>query len=126
MKDRTLPELSKSELDIMKILWKDGRLSAREVHDQISPTYNWAYSTTKTIMDRMVNKNLLSRRNFHGVFLYEPLITKPMGLAKLVRNFADHVLEMDYGSVVSLFARSKALTPKEIEELCKLLDSQNK
>jgi len=39
-----------------------------------------------------------------------------------VRNFADNVLELDYGSVVSLFARSKALTAKEIEELQRLLD----
>ena len=121
-KQNHLPELSRSGLDIMKILWQDGRSSAREVHDQLSAAYGWAYSTTKTIMDRMVKKGRLSRENFHGVFLYNPLISKPAGLAKLVRNFADNVLELDYGSVVSLFARSKALTTKEIEELQRLLD----
>ncbi len=120
-----LPELSRSELDIMKILWKDGRSSAREVHDQLSAAYGWAYSTTKTIMDRMVKKGRLSRENFHGVFLYNPLISKPAGLAKLVRNFADNVLELDYGSVVSLFARSKALTDKEVKELQQILDKND-
>ncbi|MFQ5865074.1 MAG: BlaI/MecI/CopY family transcriptional regulator [bacterium] len=51
MKTRnSLPELSKSELDIMKGLWKDGRLSAREVHDNLCHTYKWAYSTTETAM----------------------------------------------------------------------------
>ena len=117
-----LPELSRSGLDIMKILWKDGRSSAREVHDQLSAAYGWAYSTTKTIMDRMVKKGHLSRENFHGVFLYKPLISKPTGLASFVRNFADRVLEMDYGSVVSLFAHSQALTPNEIRELSKILE----
>ncbi len=124
-KQNHLPELSRSGLDIMKILWKDGRSSAREVHDQLSAAYGWAYSTTKTTMDRMVKKGRLSRENFHGVFLYNPLISKPAGLAKLVRNFADNVLELDYGSVVSLFARSKALTAKEIEELQKILEKQS-
>ena len=119
------PELSRSELDIMKVLWKDGRSSAREVHDRLSDVYNWAYSTTKTVMDRMVKKGRLSRENFHGVFLYNPLISKPAGLAKLVRNFADNVLELDYGSVVSLFARSKALTDKEVQELQQILDKQS-
>ncbi len=109
----------------MKILWQDGRSSAREVHDQMCAAYGWAYSTTKTTMDRMVKKGRLSRENFHGVFLYNPLISKPAGLAKLVRNFADNVLELDYGSVVSLFARSKALTAKEIEELQKILEKQS-
>ena len=119
---RSLPELSKSELDIMKILWQNGRGSGREVHDQLVKSYNWAYSTTKTIMDRMVKKGHLSRDNFHGVFLYSALISKPLGLASFVRNFADHVLELDYGSVVSLFASSQALTPQEIEELTRLLE----
>ena len=121
-KQNNLPELSRSELDIMKILWKDGRSSAREVHDQLCAAYGWAYSTTKTTMDRMVKKGRLSWENFHGVFFYKPIFSKPAGLAKLVRNFADNVLELDYGSVVSLFARSKALTAKEIEELQRLLD----
>jgi predicted transcriptional regulator len=125
-KKPSLPELSKSELDIMKVLWRDGRLSAREVHDEVADTYDWAYSTTKTIMDRMVKKALLERRNFHGVFLYRPLISKPAGLAQFVRNFADHVLELDYGSVVSLFARSKTLSPKEIEELSRLLENEQR
>ena len=125
MENQNHPELSRSELDIMKILWKDGSSSAREVHDQMSAAYGWAYSTTKTIMDRMVKKGRLSRGNFHGVFLYNPLISKPAGLAKLVRNFADNVLELDYGSVVSLFARSKALTAKEVEELQKILEKHS-
>ncbi len=122
----SLPELSKSELDIMKLLWQAGRGSAREIHDRLEPTYHWAYSTTKTIMDRMVKKGHLERNNFHGVFLYQPLISKPAGLASFVRNFADHVLEMDYASVVSLFARSQTLTPKEIAELTELLKSTSR
>jgi len=117
-----LPELSRTELDIMKILWRDDKSSAREVHDKISASYEWAYSTTKTIMDRMVKKGYLVRESFHGVFLYETLISKPAGLAHFVRSFADNVLEMDYGSVVSLFAKSQALTPKEIKELSSILE----
>lgn len=120
-KPRHLPELSRSELDIMKILWQQGRGSAREVHDSLGSQYEWAYSTTKTVMDRMVKKGHLTRENFHGVFLYNPLISKPAGLANFVRNFADNILELDYGSVMSLFARSQALTPNEIEELSNLL-----
>ncbi len=124
--NKTIPDLSKAEYGILQALWRDqdGKMSVREVHDQISETYNWAYSTTKTMMDRMVKKGLLNRENFHGVFLYKPLVSRPAGLVKLVQFFADRVLELDYGSVVSLFARSKSLTPEEIEELSRLLKEQ--
>jgi len=120
-KQKSIPDLSKAEYDILRVLWKEGRQNVREVHDRLRDVYHWAYTTSKTMMDRMVAKKLLTREEFHGVFLYAPLITRPAGLAKFVEFFADRVLEMDAESVVSLFARSKAITPDEIRELEVLL-----
>jgi predicted transcriptional regulator len=117
-----LPELSRAELDLMKILWQHDRLSGREVHDLLDTSYGWAYSTTRTMLERMVSKGYLSRETFHGVNLYHPLISRPQGLAGMVREFSERVLEMDHGSVVALFARGSSLTPDEVEELARLLD----
>jgi len=116
-----LPELSRSELDLMKILWRERRLSAREIHERLGDAYDWAYSTTRTMLERMVGKGYLERATFHGVILYRPLISRPQGLAQLVRDFAERVLEGDNGSVVALFARSSSLTEAEITELADLL-----
>ena len=120
-KQKELVDLSRAEYDILRTLWKAGQLSVREVHERLQDTYGWAYTTTKTMMDRMVTKNLLTRESFHGIFIYKPLISRPAGLARMVQFFADRVLEMDVSSVVSLFARSKSLSPDEIKELNELL-----
>ena len=122
---KTLPDLTKPEFDILRIIWKSGRLNVREVHDRVTENYGWAYSTTKTMMDRMVKKKLLCREEFHGVFLYRPLISRPRGFARFIQFFSDRVLELDYGDVVSLFSRSNALTPEEIDELTFLLKNEN-
>ena len=121
-KQKELPELTKAEFDILKILWKKGRLTVREVHDQVKGLNRWAYSTTKTIMDRMAKKNLLKRVKFHGVFLYKPLISRPLGLARMIQYFSGRVLETDTGSIVSMFARNNTLDPEEIKELEKILE----
>ena len=115
-------DLSRAEYDILRILWKSkSGFTVRELHDQIQPTSGWAYTTTKTMMDRMVGKALLSREKFHGVYVYKPLITRPAGLARFIEFFADRVLEMDVGDVVSMFAQSKAISPDEIESLTEIL-----
>ncbi len=126
MKKNDTPDLSRAEYDILRILWKEEQLSVREVHDALQSTYKWAYSTTKTMMDRMAKKNLLKREEFHHIFLYKPLITRPQGLMKWIEFFADRVLEMDRASAVALFARTKAITPDEIEELSDLLENIEK
>ncbi len=117
-----VPDLSKAEYDILRALWRNGSQSIREVHDIISPQNGWAYSTTKTTMDRMVKKGFLSREQFHGVFIYSAQISRPAGLVRLVQFFADKVLETDYGTVVSLFARNNTLREDEIAELNRLLE----
>ena len=117
----TLPELSKAEYDILRVLWKTGEQTVREVHDQLQITYGWAYTTTKTMMDRMVTKSLLNRKSFHGIYVYNPLITRPAGLARFIQFFADRVLEVEPSTVVAMFAKSKAINPDEIRELDQLL-----
>jgi predicted transcriptional regulator len=126
MASEAFPELTRVELTIMKLLWKTGRLSAREVHERLQSTSDWAYSTTRTTLDRMVKKGLLAKKVFHGLNLYEPRISKPMGIAQLVRDFADRVLEVDPHTVVSLFSRSESLTAEEIEELTELLEKDER
>ena len=123
-RSKPVPELSKAEYDILRIIWKNGKQSVREVHDQLQPTSGWAYTTTKTMMDRMVSKELLKRESFHGVYLYQPMITRPAGLVRMVEFFSDRVLEMDASAVVSLFKKSEAITPDEIDELEKLLNQK--
>jgi len=117
----SLPELSALELEVMKVLWRSKRLSAREVHERVGEALGWAYSTTRTILDRMAKKGVAAKRPFHGLHLYEPAISRPRGLAARVREFAERVLEIDPAPVVSLFAASGALTDEEVEELSRLL-----
>jgi len=117
-----LPELSKRELDIIKILWKLQKGSVREVHNELTKDINIAYPTTKTVLDRMVEKNYLKRESIHGIFVYSPLLTKSSGIAKLVQNFMQNVLEIDTSSVASLFANSKMLTKDELKELQDLIN----
>ena len=120
-KKGTLPELSRAEYDILRVLWKAGEQSVREVHDQLQATYGWAYTTTKTMMDRMIIKGLLRRESFHGVYVYRALISRPAGLARFIQFFADRVLEVEPSAVVAMFAKSQAITPDEIRELETLL-----
>ena len=120
-----LPDLSRTELQMLNVLWKSKEgLSVREVHEQIKDEFEWAYSTTKTTMDRMVKKGLLRREDFHGVFLYQAEISRPAGLARLLSFFMNDLLDMDQSALVSLFGRSKALSNSEIDELENLLEQQ--
>ena len=119
---KDLPQLSPTELEVMKILWEADGLSAREVHQRIGEHMDWAYSTTRTTIERMVRKGLVKKTVFHGLHLYTASVSRASGLARMVRDFARQVLETSHAPVVSLFADSGRLDDDEIDELSRLLD----
>lgn len=114
-----IPDLSKPELSVLSILWKQQPLSVRELHDRLGNS--WAYTTTKTVMDRMAAKNLLERDTIHGVIVYRAKVGRAEGLAQWVRFIAEKVFETEADEVVSLFAKRKTYSPKEIAELRELI-----
>lgn len=118
---KNVPDLSKAEYDVLRSLWKRGELSVREVHDEIQQDTGWAYTTTKTVMDRMVTKKLLKRIKMHGVYVYLPLISRPQGLARFIHFFTNKILEVDKESVLAMFATQTKISKSEVEELKKLL-----
>lgn len=116
------PEPSANELELLKVLWRAGRASAREVHDRAGKELNWSYSTTRTVLQRMVDKGLVSRGEFHGLTLFEAKPKKVEMIGRLVRDFARRVLEIDGELPASAFTDSRLLDEAEQEELRALLE----
>ena len=116
---------SETELEVLKRFWRDGELSAREVHDRIAPDLDWTPSTTRTVLERMRAKRLLSRRQVHGVVVYAHAQPKVQILGRLMRRLSD-LLELDGALPAAAFAGSQILGPDEIAELEAVLGGETK
>lgn len=118
-------DTSGPELGILKLLWRYHRLSAREIHNHVGDEFGWAYSTTRTVVERMVKKGLLRKRSLHGLNVYAPELAKVPTLAGLVRDFTRRVLGIQPSAAIPMFAESDLLDEKELAELEALLENDN-
>ncbi|SFS45498.1 BlaI/MecI/CopY family transcriptional regulator [Brevundimonas viscosa] len=109
-----------TELEVLKRFWRDGDLSAREVHERIAAEFDWTPSTTRTVLERMRAKRLLSRRQVHGVVVYAAVQPKVQVLGRLMRRLSD-LLELDKGLPAAAFVGSQILDADDIAELEALL-----
>lgn len=117
---------TKPELAVLKLLWSRKRLSAREITDAVAPEFNWTYSTMRTVIERMCEKGLLKKKSVDGINVYSAAIGKVALLSRMILDFSDRVLELDAAPSAVMFSDSKLLTDEEIEELEKLLKSENR
>lgn len=113
---------SKSELTILKALWTEAPLSAREIQEIIGPELDWSFSTTRTTLSRMADKSLLRLDTKHGVRVYSPVESKARTLSAVMREFFDTVLEIKGPLPTAAFHDSKMFTEAEWLELDRLLN----
>ena len=112
---------SVSELSLLKVLWKQQPLSAREIHQRAEAELDWSFSSTRKTLERMLDKQMVSQHTVHGVQVYEPQLDKVATLAAFARDFGRRVMEMDAPLPVNMFTGSKLVDDKELAELEQLL-----
>lgn len=113
---------SPTELPLLKALWSNPVLSARDLHGHVSEQLGWSLSSTRKTLDRMVEKGLVVTGERHGVKLYRSGVDKVSTLAMLTRDFARAVLEIEGPVPASSFSGSRILTDAELAQLESLLD----
>jgi len=118
---RSAPTLSDLELEVLKAFWRHGDLSGRELHDRVSGALGWTASTTRTVLERMRGKGLLSRREVHGVAVYSHVHPKVQILSGLMRRLSA-ALEMDRTLPAAAFTGSQLLDAADIAALEAMLD----
>lgn len=113
---------SDAELEILKVFWRDGELSAREAHDRLGSALNWSPSTSRTMLERMRTKGLLSRRDAHGVGVYAHIHPKVQILGGVMRRLSV-LLEVKGVLPVTAFSGSELLDEADIAALEEALNA---
>lgn len=112
---------SVTELSLLKCLWKEQPLSAREIHERVVDELEWSYSSTRKTLDRMLEKQMVSQQPVHGVNVYTAAVEKVATLAAFAHDFGKRVMEMDAPLPVNMFTGSKLVDRQELAALDQLL-----
>jgi len=114
-------KLTEAEWKLMKAVWKRPPASARDVMEHLEGQADWAYTTIKTMLSRLVAKGALSERLRANTTLYTPLITEREARSSAVRALLDNAFEGAFGPLLHFLVREEKLSPKDRAELRRLL-----
>jgi predicted transcriptional regulator len=112
---------SVTELTLLKVLWKQQPLSAREIHDAAADELAWSFSSTRKTLDRMLEKQMVAVQVQHGVNVYSARLEKVGTLAAFAHDFGRRVMEIDAPLPVTMFTGSKLVDQQELAQLEQML-----
>lgn len=120
------PEISNAEFDVLDVIWDDNPVTANEVIERLNQRKNWHDKTVKTLLGRLVKKEVLSFEKQQRQYLYFPLIARDEYTKKETTNFVSRLFKGKITPMVAGFANQNTLSKQDVKELKALIEQWEK
>ena len=110
-----------AEFEILRILWKRGPSTVRDVHETQAAARPVRYTTVLRILQNMHGKGFVRRDDSARSHVFESLLPEAETEARFLDEFVNDVFEGSTSRLVLRALSRERPTPSEIEEIGKLL-----
>src|SRR5688500_11866496 len=118
---RPHPTLTPQELAIMKVIWRLGSVTVRDVYEDLRAERTIAYTTVMTMMRILEDKGYLKKSSADRAFVYSPAKPRQQVVGAMVQDFVDRVFDGASSSLLVHLAKDNRLTAKQRQAIEKLV-----
>ena len=120
-------EPTRSELEILQVLWSNGPSTVRFVNDQLNMQGREVqYTSTLKLMQIMVEKKILSRDESNMKHIYAPLLEEQKTKSFLLEKFVDSIYNGSASTLMMQLLGNKKTSKKELDAIRELLNKTKK
>ncbi|MBC2185511.1 BlaI/MecI/CopY family transcriptional regulator [Listeria sp. FSL L7-0253] len=115
----SIKAISKSELEVMKIIWEYGRaVQYADVAEKLSERdFLWKKNTILTFLTRLVEKKLLRVAKVGRKNEYYALLSENEYLEQQTETFVEDIYEGDVKGLITNLVQNELISPDELEDL---------
>ncbi|NOX96672.1 MAG: BlaI/MecI/CopY family transcriptional regulator [Nitrospirae bacterium] len=111
----------------MEVVWHRGEATVRDVFSILSRKREIAYTTVKTVMERLSAKKLLYQLKQSNAFVYTPRLSRESFTRSTIKEILSGLLEDFYEPVTTQFIDSiDEVEEEKIEELAALIEKRRR
>ena len=120
-------EPTKSELEILQVLWEHGPSTVRFVNDKLNEQKRAVqYTSTLKLMQIMADKGILLRDETNMKHVYSPAVEEQKTKGFLLERFVDTMYNGSASKLLMQLLGNKKTSKKELQEIRDLLNKLNK
>ncbi|MDI1442846.1 BlaI/MecI/CopY family transcriptional regulator [Polyangium sp. 6x1] len=120
MVNRSLP--TDAELAILRVLWRRGPSTVREVHEDLKPVQGTGYTTVLKLMQIMAQKGLVERDEAGKSHVYRAMIPEEQAQKGLVHDLVEKAFGGSASRLVLRALSAERASREELAEIRALLD----
>ncbi|WP_055070140.1 BlaI/MecI/CopY family transcriptional regulator [Clostridium massiliamazoniense] len=121
---RNLPKVSDAEWEVMKIIWKNPKTTSAFIIKSLSSEQMWKPATIKSLISRLLNKEVIGYEKEGKEYLYYALIREEEYIKAESNSFLKRVFGGSFNSMILNFVKSEHISKEDIDELRKILNEK--
>lgn len=115
------------ELEALKVLWRKGSATVREIYQELAPRESeLAYTTVLSLLQTMEQKGLVGHESAGRAYTYHAKVRRDNVFRKLAGGFLDQVFDGAMGEYVARALQSRKPSVAELEELEQMIAEAKK
>jgi BlaI family penicillinase repressor len=114
------------ELEILKVIWKRGHATVREVFDDLLEQRKIAYTTVLTMMGVLERKGHLKKKAGERAYVYSPTQPQDQVVGNMVEEFVNRVFNGSSKPLLVHLMEDRNIPADEIDEIERLVQDRRK
>jgi BlaI family transcriptional regulator, penicillinase repressor len=119
-------DITEGEWFILKILWEHSPMTAPDVTEALQSTKGWAYTTVRTMMDRMLAKGLLKSEKVRHVDLFRPTVTRKQAQKAELLDTMKRAFNNALTPMMQCLLETRDLSAEDFAKLEAMLEAKRK
>lgn len=119
-------QLGDLQLAIMRVLWRDGEATVRQVQEALESSRPLALTTVATMLTKMEAKGVVGHRAEGRRYVYRPLVTERRVRQSMVRRLTEGLFAGDAMAVVSHLISEREIPAGELAELRRMIEQRQR
>lgn len=118
---------TKTEMDVLQILWENGPSTVRFVHDKLNEQKEAViYTSTLKLMQVMKEKGMLDRDETNMKHIYRPLLQEDKVKGNLLGRFVDSMFNGSASNLMVALLGNDKTSDEDLKKMKELLQKMDK
>jgi len=112
------------QIAILRVLWQREEATVEEICDDLAPEHDVAYSTVSTVLSRLLDQEVVSRRKEGRRFVYRAELAEDEVRGSMVKELLERAFGGDPARLVGHLLRRDELGDADLDRLRELIEER--
>ena len=118
--------ITDAEWEVMRVVWANSEVTSKFVTEVLCEKRNWKQATIKTLLNRLLEKNILKKREIGNKYIYSTDFTEKEVANSYILGTFDKICKTKVGEMIGKVIENSELSFDDLDLILKAVEKKRK